>query len=428
MTTTRRHTLVEFQTTKSVALSAWERDAIRRASPKLRVEPTIGRDGYYDLTPDQRIGVIALPEVVLEIRPKVPMSSVLFLVSYGCGLVRWDDPEPELAENADLVDLIAIILARAVTRATRRGLLFGYQTVDDVLQAPRGRILFDEHLRRRHAKAPPVDVRHDIFTADILENRLLLAALVTLNRVSSRSPAARRATARAERLFGEVAIVPYRRHAVPDVVFTRLNSHYEPALALATLVLRSASLDLGAGGARSSAFLVDMNKVFEQFVRIALREALGVDRRNLPDSAPPLRLDEAGAVPLKPDLCLIEQDQVVWVGDAKYKRLAEGEYRNADLYQLLAYTVALDLPSGTLVYAADVDAHSDEHIVVRAGKRLRFVALDLCESPRGIRRQIDALAQCTERRPTLPRSSSEHPNRERAVAPSALSPPAQPGA
>jgi 5-methylcytosine-specific restriction enzyme subunit McrC len=128
--------------------------------------------------------------------------------------------------------------------------------------------------------------------------------------------------------------------------------------------------------------------------------------RNLPDSAPTLRLDEAGAVPLKPDLCLIEQDQIVWVGDAKYKRLAEGEYRNADLYQLLAYTVALNLPSGTLVYAADVDAHSAEHVVVRAGKRLRLVALDLCESPRGVRRQVDALARRIERRPMPKRSSS----------------------
>ena len=388
----RRHTLVEFKTMKSVALTADERDAIRYANAKLRVEPTIGKDGHYDLTPDQRIGVIALPNVVLEIRPKVPMSSVLFLVSYACGLVRWDDPEPELAKDSNLVDLIAMMLARAVNRATRRGLLFGYRTVDEALQAPRGRILFDEHLRRRQGKAPPVDVRHDIFTSDIVENRILLAALNALNRVSARSAVTRRETARAKRLFGEVESVHYPRHAIPDVTFTRLNAHYEAAIELAVLVLRSTSIDLGSGGQRSSAFLVDMNKVFEKFVRVALRDALGVDRHRLPDTAPPSQLDKAGVVPLKPDLCLLERSQIVWVGDAKYKRLAEGEYRNADLYQLLAYTVALDLSSGTLIYAADAGLHSAEHVVLHADKRLKFVAVDLHQSPRGIRVQISDLA------------------------------------
>ena len=352
----RRLTLTEFRTEPAVALSVDERDAVRRLHHGIRIEPTLGPVGRYDLMPDQHIGIVSLPNLVIEVRPKVPMSSVLFLVSYACDALSWFEHQPELGHDLNLVELLAIMLARLVEQATRRGLLNGYQSEEEALHAPRGRILFDEQIRRRLGISPPIEVRHDVFTSDIVENRLLVAALAAVGPVLRRSPTTQRELFRAERLLGAVKRVHYKPADVPDVVFTRLNRHYQPAVSLASLLLRSASLDLGAGGTRGSAFLIDMNSAFERFVRSALRsslEALGVDHARFPDRPPRVYLDEADEVPLRPDLCLLKGGQVAWVGDAKYKRLPPGAYRNADLYQLLAYAVALDLPGGTLIYAAD---------------------------------------------------------------------------
>lgn len=407
----RRLTLTEFKTHPAVALSVAERDAIRRLHPGIRLEPTLGSEGRYDLTPDQHIGVVCLPGITVEVRPKVPMSSVLFLLSYACDAVSWLDRHPEFAQDLDLVELIAIMLGRIVQHATRHGLLNGYQGVDESLQGPRGRILFDEQIRRRQGISPPIEARHDVFTSDIIENRLLLAALAAISRIPLRSDRAKREIFRARRLFGGVERVYVAPAAVPDVIFTRLNRHYQPAIALACLVLRSMSLDLGAGGARGSAFLVDMNAAFEQFVRRALRSALDVDASSFPDHSPATRLDEGGVVPLKPDLCLIEEQRIIWVGDAKYKRLSTGAYRNADLYQLLTYAVALDLPGGTLIYAADEGISAAEHIVLNAGKRLRVVALDLFAPPRKILQQINTIADQIR----LSSATAEKPRRWRAA-------------
>jgi 5-methylcytosine-specific restriction enzyme subunit McrC len=358
----------------------------------MRIEPTVASQGRYDLTPDQRIGLICLPELVLEIRPKVPMSSVLFLISYGADAASWFDEQAEFGRDIDLVEIVAMMLARAVEQATRRGLLNGYRGEDESLQAPRGRILFDEQIRRWQGRSPPIEVRHDVFTSDVLENRLLLAALDAFGRMPLQASIARRELSRAQRLFGAVRRLHYAPSAVPDVVFSRVNRHYQKAIALASLVLRSASLDIGTGGSKASALLIDMNEVFERFVRIALRAALGTDELRFPDRAPPIHLDEVGVVPLKPDLCFVRGRRIVWVGDAKYKRLPVGAYRNADLYQLLAYVTALDLGEGTLVYAADEGVSAAEHVVVRAGKRLRVIALDL-RAPRGkILQQVGAIA------------------------------------
>ncbi len=290
----RRLKLTEFKTQISVALSVTERDSIRRLHPGIRIEPTLGSEDRYDLTADQRVGLVCLPSLVIEVRPKVPMSSVLFLLSYSCDAASWFKEQPELSIELDLVEMLAIMLARMVQQATRRGLLNGYQCEDESLQAPRGRILFDEQIRRRLGISPPIEVRHDIFTSDIVENRILLAALSAMGRIPHRSDGTRREIFRAERLFGAVRRTNFAPTAVPDVVFTRLNRHYQPAVSLASLLLRSASLDLGAGGARGSAFLIDMNSAFEQFVRRALRDALNARAEQFPDRPPRPALDSTG--------------------------------------------------------------------------------------------------------------------------------------
>jgi 5-methylcytosine-specific restriction enzyme subunit McrC len=390
----RRLTLNEFRTERSVQLSSTERDALRRLNPGLTIEPSPGVDGLYDITPDQRIGLLVLPDLSLEIRPKIEMSSVLFLLSYAVILIDWSPDEAEFGTDVDIVDLVAVLLARSVEHATRRGLLFGYLTEDESLAAPRGRIRFDDQIRRRQAIAPPVEVRHDVFTSDIIENRLLLSALVALSRVGERSDLARHELARAERAFGGVRHVRFARGRVPEIALTLLNRHYESALALAALVLRSTSVDIGSGGANASAFLVDMNMVFERFVRRALRTALGADARTLPDVGPRTYFDETGHIPLKPDLCLLDRSgNVLWIGDAKYKRLPADAYRNGDVYQLFAYTVGFDVPRGTLIYAADDGVANAEYPIVHSGKTIEIFALDLARSPRMILRTLDDLGR-----------------------------------
>jgi 5-methylcytosine-specific restriction enzyme subunit McrC len=381
-----------------VPLSAAERDAIRVLHPGLGIEPTRGEDGKYDLIPDQWIGVISLPGITVEIRPKVAMSSVLFLVSYGLDDIRWAEHVAEFAHDADLVDVMSILFARMVERATRRGLLTGYQSEDESLAAPRGRVRFDEQIRRWQGVSPPVEVRHDIFTSDVLENRILLAALTALWRIPSRMQATRLELARARRLLGGVRPIEFARASVPDVVFTRLNLHYFAPVSLAKLILQSTSLDLGTGGVNGTAFLVDMNRVFERFVRSALRMALHADTQTFPDRPPRTYLDEGAVIPLKPDLCLVDENRKVkWVGDAKYKRLPAGAYQNADIYQMVAYALALDLPAGTLVYAADEGVHTAEHVIVQSGKRMEVFALDLSAPPSWILRQVDVIARRVER-------------------------------
>lgn len=79
------------------------------------------------------------------------------------------------------------------------------------------------------------------------------------------------------------------------------------------------------------------------------------------------------------------------MGDVKYKKTKDLRVPNADLYQLLAYSIATDLPGGLLIYAAG-EEEPGRHTVRNSGKQLDVVALDLAGSPDEVLRQIEDVA------------------------------------
>lgn len=243
---------------------------------------------------------------------------------------------------------------------------------------------------------PPVEVSYDDFTEDTEMNRLIKAAIVRLGRMRIRSRDARTRLRAFDQVLGQVADVEYQQGAIPDFSFNRLNRHYEPAIRLAQLILRSTSIEFSRGGVRAASFLVDMNKVFEDFMVVALRESLGLSERGFPQGASGRQIwlarDRVGRdrVGLEPDISWWEGSRCVFVGDLKYKKTDSG-IPNADLYQLLAYTIAADLPVGLLIYAQgeeDPITHTINHV----GKRMEFMTVELSGRPDGILAEVDRIA------------------------------------
>src|SRR4029077_13121870 len=137
---------------------------------------------------------------------------------------------------------------------------------------------------------------------------------------------------------------------IPTVTYTRLNDHYRPATELARLILASIAFEVYRGGVQASAFIVDMNQVFERFVVTAVRDALKLSPRAFRRGVSSrLFLAEGSRIELKPDLSWWQGDSCVFVGDAKYK-IPASDIPNADVYQALAYAVGADLPGAILVY------------------------------------------------------------------------------
>ena len=195
-------------------------------------------------------------------------------------------------------------------------------------------------------------------------------------------------------MLEDVALAEFAPAAVPPVRYDRLNEHYRDVVELARLILRHGAFEQGRGAVRASGFLMDLNVVFQEFVTQALRESLGLAEREFrsEQSVGRIYLDDDRRVRLLPDLTWRQGDACVFVGDAKYKRLDDGRIPNADLYQLLAYATALDLPGGLLIYAVG-EAAAAAYQVRHCGKRLEVAALDLSGTLDDVLGRVDALSQ-----------------------------------
>jgi 5-methylcytosine-specific restriction enzyme subunit McrC len=315
--------LREYEKSPAIALSVDQRDALRTLVPDLQVEAAPGESTAYQITPGSHIGAVALDGLAIEIRPKLSVQRVLFLLSYSLGLASWGDRAFEMETPDSLVEALVPIFAHHLERALRRGVLQGYRTEEDALMAVRGRIRFDDQVRRRFGIPLPVEVRFDDFTEDILENRLLKAALATLGRLRLRSEASRQTLRRFNHVLELVSVQAYQPRHVPQVTYTRLNEHYRAAVEWARLILRFTAAEVQHGKALGTTVLFDMNEVFEDFVRAALREKLELTVRQFPsgDDAPRLFLDRAHRVALEPDLSWWDGNVCQFIGDVKYKRV-----------------------------------------------------------------------------------------------------------
>ena len=372
-------------------LSLQERAALRRVLPSVAVKPADGAEGEYHLTPGSTVGAVEVGGMSVSIRPKLEIARVLFLAGYAMKEFKARE-RFEFPEAATPVEALAPALAAAARRAFVGGLLHGYRTEEEALRTVRGRIRIDDQLRRRFGAAVPVEVRYDEFTDDVTANRLVKAAAVRLGRMRLRERRSRDGLRWIGARLENVSFVEYPPAGVPDVTFDRLNGHYREVVALARLVLRHSSFETGRGNLRAAGFLMDMNRVFQGFVTRALREALRVSERVFrgDDRVGRVHLDEAGRVRLLPDLSWWDGTDCAFVGDVKYKT-ADGGVPNADLYQLLAYVTALDLPGGLLIYAQG-EAEPVTHEVRHAGKRLEVRALDLSGSREDLLARIEELA------------------------------------
>lgn len=341
------------------------------------------------------VGVVRIGDVELRIAPKLPIRRLFFLLGYAAdpyGVKRPQGGEVQVGEETDLLPAIAHAFERQADRAIQRGLLQGYRHTEESTSIVRGRIREPEQLRRRFGLPLPVEVAYDDYTADIPENQLLLATTLRLLRLPGvHTDVRKRLLALRARLADVGALTPGRPLARWRP--SRLNARYHPALRLAELILNSGSMEHQQGSVRIDGFLFDMNKVFEDFVCVALREALRDRGGRTELQARGIHLDEAETVCIRPDFVWYDDsNRPLAVVDAKYKAERPEGFPDADLYQLLAYCTALHLPAGHLVYAKGKAPHA-AHRIRNAGIRIHQHALDLDQPPDALLADLTRIAR-----------------------------------
>ncbi len=409
----RQIDLKEYETS-AYLLSHAEASSLRNRPKELDLTVTrpLDSNDEYHLAPGSTVGALELDGLSILIQPKISIPQLLSMACYAIDKVKFKKEQFKYPDEPALPDVLARSLAACARKTFARGLLHDYRTEEEALHTVRGRIRFDEQIRRRFGSPLPIEVTYDDFTDDIPLNQLVKAAAFRLRRMRLRSAEARTGLAWVAAMLDNVSLKEFRPREVPKIRFDRLNERYRDVVALSSLVLQHSAFESNRGDVRTPGFLMDMNEVFQEFVTVAMREALGASDRMFGERSID-SLDEDGDIRLKPDLTWRDGKNCLFVGDAKYKKI-EGHPQNADLYQLLAYVTALDLPGGMLIYAqhegdstigestgspngmpsyAQHEEKPAVHKVRRSGKRLEVAALNISGTLDDVLDRVKRLAE-----------------------------------
>ena len=360
------------------------------------------------------VGVVQLGEIRINVIPKLAGEHVglVRLLEWLAGLDELTDLQSDPRVDLDgthLLDLVALLLVREVERVLRRGLRSDYVVHEEALGVLRGRLLFERQLRTRHGRFDRLECRFDERSADIFDNRLLLAAVercaTRAGSVTTRRRATRVRARLAEACDAHDVALPRR-----SIDYSRLNTYYRQAHELAWIVLEGTQgLDdlYISGDTRSFAFLLDMNRLFERFVERVLQRAVGVHGVRVllqHRSGSVVRRADTGRdySQLIPDVLLSADDPAAtWPIDTKYKRYSQRRIDRSDIAQVFLYATSLGVqhdarpPHALIVYPAESQELEQIPLEVRgvAGRALATVTalgipiprvLDEISNPRDI--------------------------------------------
>lgn len=339
---------------RGLRLSAADRQLVSELEGRASLRLTELRSGLA-ISVGPHIGTVSLSGLRLVVMPKIRIDNLMRMVAYAFELndiqVTTARTTYSVAEHG-LVDLLGLSLLRAVERVARGGLLPDYQSRNEDLSTPRGRL--DMRHIGTHPRRATLRCTYDDLTFDHELNHALAAGLRLAADVMQSLDLRLDLARAADRLFGDLARTPLDAEILQKLLerLDRRSSHYRTALALIALIHRGARLGehAGAGPMPLSSFMLNMNMVFERFLGRYLSEH---GPSNVQLTAQDVRSDVFGYLEngggwhqptIRPDFVFRQRRQVVAVADAKYKNRHEHPPSTAELYQLTAYGLAYAMP------------------------------------------------------------------------------------
>jgi 5-methylcytosine-specific restriction enzyme subunit McrC len=302
------------------------------------------------------VGVARFSQLEVHILPKLAGGKlrVLRMLEYALGvrmLRRLPDDATLTAKGHDLLDLVCLLLAEETQALLRGGLLRDYRETDDTLPVLRGRLRYRDQYLRRFGQLDRLECHFDEYESNTPDNQLLAAGLEAARR-HAKDRDVRFSAVRLGGLLQEACEPPtadadwYER----TIRYTRRNAGYRPAHELAKLLLRQLAFDdlFNSSGDGVTAFMINMNTVFERFVIRLVAEAFAESETI--QVSPHTRLkavirnDDTGLAhtAIDPDLVIEHQPTGVRVPlDVKYKLYDNKKVAVGDIYQTFLYAFAL---------------------------------------------------------------------------------------
>lgn len=305
------------------------------------------------------VGVLATPELTVEILPKVdriPPSgatgawqNVLLDLLYHCGYVRTANAGTAFLSlrSGSLLDWYLDNFITELQTLLRYGLLHHYQAREAQLGVLKGRLNLSRQLRENGFHRERFQVTYDQFTDRHPANLMIGAALQKLQFLPL-NPERRGQLKYLAQLFPKPNAAEKLQLLSPEQIQSdRRLDRYQTALTITRHILQDERPDVRAGRYRGLALLFDMNLLFEEYLYRQLLhwKPAGVQIERQQSAA------FWGSNRLRPDL-VIATPEDRWVLDTKWRVLTHPQPSAEELRQIYVYCDYFGASKGVLVFPA----------------------------------------------------------------------------
>lgn len=262
------------------------------------------------------------------------------------------------SEKMPILEIFISIFLQEVETVLSKGIKHFYALSEKNQNYLKGRLLFNEQLKRNLVRADRFFVRFDEFKANIPQNRILKTAL---HYVSGKTKSSRNET-RIKEMLVLLEEVEFSINISSDLAklngHNRLFSYYDDVLKWSRLFLEGKSFTNYKGKFLNTAILFPMEVLFEAFVAHKLKKqfpALNIITQDRQHYLLTDMLLKQNKFRIRPDLVIKNEEKLI-VADTKWKVLNQYQSNKnylisqADMYQLYAYGKKYNSENLILIY------------------------------------------------------------------------------
>jgi 5-methylcytosine-specific restriction enzyme subunit McrC len=279
----------------------------------------------------------------------IPIQNIYFLLCYA-----WDKLEEKNIVEVDaidattLADLFARVLINGTNHLLKRGFDRGYVSQHEWTGRLRGRVCFQEAIRRNATATGRLPCDFDELSYNVLHNRILKATFQRLIQSNGLAAECSEKLTQLCRLFSGIEDIELSSRLFGQVQLHRNNQFYDFLLKVCELIHRNLLVDEQPGASKFMDFVRDKRQMailFEHFVRTFYRvhTSFWVKREDIYWLWSTTDQVAAGLLPkMQTDISLTSATRKIII-DCKFtpeatQRHYEAEkLRSAHLYQINAY-------------------------------------------------------------------------------------------
>lgn len=305
----------------------------------------------HTITPRNYVGTVIYKNFTFNIYPKVfnkPdkklfSENLLYWLSY---IDRFKFPRFESDQKrsrSDMLDVFIWLFSTYTLETLYSSPYQQYEEVTEETSAIKGKLEFGDYIKNiaKGMWHKPV-CRFSSFEYDNIFNQVVKATCKMLLQLQNLKEANRKTLNEIIFLLDDVTDVCATVSDCDRVVFNPMFSHLESIVEYCRLFLSSAIHSTDSGKLSLFAFLIPMEKIYEEFLLGFIKTIDGYQNACRKEE----KLDENGIYKIKkdieiPDKCII---------DAKYKIPKDFKPAQSDMYQMIAYAIRSKIDRVLLLY------------------------------------------------------------------------------